>query len=524
MMDERPYKVKPTEIGYNPAVDAPRTVFLELTSHCNMHCEFCPSDILRREKGTLDASVADRFLDQLHALGMRPPILLNVLGEPLLNKGVLALLDRLERDGHLVTLITNMTLLADPQVRRELLRHPNLTLALSLQTATSEAYRMRGFPRMPFDEFFGLIFEVIEDKFRLASGARLEIHVASNYVVAHDPTIQSDIPLRLWPNFADEKAERRWIRGTLRRLEAFGRRMRRLYPETYASERSRVASLYKDQIGTKIAVSRRTLPVGFHRLKDEVFWGYMVMPHTLLVFKSFELWTRDEAFLRRALPPGSVFYVEENPGPWACPMTESFGLLADGTYVLCCLDYEGEMLPGNIASVPVADILQGERRAALRADAMIEPVCRRCKGNLFVFDATPLLGTEQKVDKLGRGWWPHEPALHGRGGSWTKGEAWAYALIRIPAKALRLRFLSTFPDDTVFKLEIRALDETTRTFGPGQAFEFRARKGLEAEFRAAFDFQPGRLYRIDLHSPTFAPGAGDSRRLGLAVHDIRLLS
>ncbi|MCX6559121.1 MAG: radical SAM protein [Candidatus Aminicenantes bacterium] len=523
-MDESTHKVKPTEIGYNPAVDAPRTVFLELTSHCNMHCEFCPSDILRREKGTLAASVADRFLDQLHALDMRPPILLNVLGEPLLNKAVFPLLDRLERDGHLVTLITNMTLLTDPQVRRELLRHSNLTLALSLQTATSEAYRMRGYPRMPFDEFFGLVFEVIEDKFRLASGTRLEIHIASSYVVAHDPTIQSDIPLRLWPNFADEKAERRWIRKTLRRLEAFGRRMRRTYPEAYAGEKSRIESLYKDQIGTKIAVSRKALPADFHRLKDEVFWGYMVMPHTLLVFKSFELWTRDEAFLRRALPPGTVFYVEENPGPWACPMTESFGLLADGTYVLCCLDYEGEMHLGGIASTPIADFLGGERRAALRADAMIEPVCRRCKGNLFVFDAAPLLGTEQKVDKLGRGWWPHESALHGRGGSWTKGEAWAYALARIPAKALRLRFLSTFPDDTAFKLEIRTYDEQAIAFGLGPVFEFRGRKGLAVEFRAAFDFQPGRLYRIDLLSPTFAPGVGDPRRLGLAVYEISLLA
>ena len=225
----------------------------------------------------------------------------------------------------------------------------------------------------------------------------------------------------------------------------------------------------------------------------------MVMPHTLLVFKSFELWTRDEAFLRRALPPGSVFYVEENPGPWACPMTESFGLLADGTYVLCCLDYEGEMHLGGIASTPVADVLGGERRAALRADAMIEPVCRRCKGNLFVFDTAPLPGPEQPVDKFGRGFWPHEPGLHGTGGRWTQGEAWAYVLARIPARTLRLRFLSVFPDDTAFRMEIRAFDETTRAFGSGRAFEFRARKGLEDEFKAAFDFQPGRLYRIDLH-------------------------
>ncbi len=448
-------------------MDAPRTVFLELTSHCNMHCTFCPSDILRREKGTLDEAKADRFLDGLHALGMRPPVLLNVLGEPLLNKRIFPLLDRLERDGHLATLITNMTLLGDPEVRRELLRHSNLTLAMSLQTATPESYRMRGYPKLPFEEFYGLIFEVIEDKFRLESGARLEVHVASSYVAAHDPTIQADSPLDLWPNFPDEKAEKRWIARTMRRLESFGRKMRRVYPEAFAREKARVESLYKDQIGTKIAVSRRGLPPGFHHLKDEVFWGYMVMPHMLLVFKSFELWTRDQAFLRRSLPPDKAFTIEENPGPWACPMTESFGLLANGEYVLCCLDYEGEMGLGTIDKVAVADALSGERRAAIRADAMIEPVCRRCKGNLFVFDTDPLPGAEQIVDKFGRGWWPYEPGLHGRGGRWTKGEAWAYVLPRINAHSIRVRCLSPFLEDASVKLTVRPYDEAAGTFLPG---------------------------------------------------------
>jgi hypothetical protein len=527
-MAERPLKVNIRGIRYNPPVDAPRTVFLELTSHCNMHCAFCPSDILRREKGTLDEAKADRFLEGLHALGMRPPVLLNVLGEPLLNKRIFPLLDRLERDGHLVTLITNMTLLGDPEVRRELLRHPNLTLAMSLQTATPESYRMRGYEKLPFEDFFGLIFEVIEDKFRLGSGTRLEVHVASSYVASHDPTIQADSPLDLWPNFPDEKAETRWIARTMRRLESFGRRMKRKYPEAYAGEKARVELLYKEQIGTKIAVSRRGLPPGFHRLKDEVFWGYMVMPHMLLVFKSFELWTRDEAFLRRALPADKVFHIEENPGPWACPMTESVGLLANGEYVLCCLDYEGEMGLGNIDTVPVPDVLAGDRRAAIRENAMLEPVCRRCKGNLFVFDTEPLPGAEQIVDKFGRGWWPYEPGLHGRGGRWTKGEAWAYVLPRITARSIRLRCLSPFLEDASIKLTVRPYDDAGRTFELGTAFEFRARKGIEEELWAEYDFTPGRIHRIEIESPVFVPAetmkSGDARLLGLAVHDIRLLS
>jgi hypothetical protein len=507
-------------------MDAPRTVFIEVTSHCNMHCAFCPSDLLRRGKMHQNDGRVRGFLDQLHALGLRPPVLLNVLGEPLLNKRIYEYLDLLEGEGHLVTLITNLTMLDDEAVRHELLKHANLTLALSVQTATPKSYALRGYPHMPFKRFFGLVDDVIEEKFRLGSGTRLEIHIASNYVVGHDPTIQSDRPLRLWPNFADEKSERRWIGKTLDRLDRFARTMHKSHPAAFAAEERRTAALYRDHLGTKIAASRAALPPDFFRLKDEVFWGYMALPNVFLVFKSFELWTRDEAFLRSVLPAGTFFYVEENPGPWACPMTESFGVLTGGEYVLCCLDYEAEMGLGRMDDVSVASILGSEKRARIRADAMSEAVCRRCKGNLFVFDTAALSGPGQAVNKFGRGWWLFEPGLHGRGGRWTKGEAWAYAYVRMPARAIRLVFSSPFDDSAEFRLDIESYQAESRTFRNAASFYFRGRKGRPSDFAGDFTFQPGGFYRLALHSPTFVPDDelhnGDTRRLGLAVYTIEL--
>ena len=505
---------------------APRTVFIELTSHCNMHCAFCPSDILRRGKRHQDDARVRAFLDQLHALDLRPPILLNVLGEPLLNKRIHEYLDLLEREGHLVTLITNLTLLEDPAVRRELLKHANLTLALSVQTATPESFALRGYPNMTFKRFFGLVDEVIEDKFRLGSGTRVEIHIASNYVVGHDPTIRSDRPLRLWPNFADEKSERRWIERTLDRLDKRDRVVRKSRPSAFAEEERRAAVLYKDHLGTRIAASRAALPPEFFRLKDEVFWGYMFLPNVFLVFKSFELWTRDEAFLRSVLPAGTFFYVEENPGPWACPMTESFGILSGGEYALCCLDYEGEMGLGRLDDVPVASILGSDARARIRSNAMTEAVCRRCKGNLFIFDTAALPGPGQTVDKFGRGFWEPEPGLHGRGGRWSKGEGRAYVYARIPARSAFVEYFSPFADSAEFRLDVDSFQPESRTFRPAASFPFRGSQGRPAEFRADFAFQPGGFYRLTLHSPVFTPDDdlhnGDIRRLGLAVFGIEL--
>jgi hypothetical protein len=504
----------------------PRTVFIELTSHCNMHCSFCPSDVLRREKQMIDDAQVRSFLDQLHALGLHPPVLLNVMGEPLLNRRLYEYLDLLESEGHLVTLITNMTLLADKRAQKEILKHGNVTLALSLQTATPDSYRMRGYSRLPFRDFFALIDDVVEEKFRLGSGARLEIHIASNYVVGHDPSIQADPPFEPWPNFPSLRAERRWIAKTLRRLDSFGRRLCRKYPAACASEEARCAELYRDHIGSRIATTRAQLPPDFFRLKDEVFWGYMPIPNVFLVFKSFELWTRDEAFLASALPADRFIYNEENTGPRPCLMTGSFGLLANGDYVLCCLDYEGDMALGNIATVPVAAVLASGRRAAICADALVEPLCRRCKGNLFVFATAPLKAGEQAIDKFGRGFWPGEPGLHGRGGRWTNGEAWAYAYVRIPARGLAIDYFSELAGAAGLEAEIQLFHEADHSWQSVKKAIHETRAHALGECRMGCDFRVGHLYRIVLRSPFFVPeelfANGDKRRLGLALHSMYL--
>ena len=508
--------------------DPPGTIFLELTSACNMHCAFCPSDVLRRPKEPLSEARLKSFLGQLHALGLHPPVLLNILGEPLLNKRVYPLLDDLEAAGHPVTLITNMTLLGDGALRRELLRHGNLTLALSFQTATPRSYALRGYGRLPFRAYERILWKVIEDKFRLNSGARLEMHVASNYVMSRDATIQADGGAGLWANFADEKAEGRWIARTLRRLERLARRMKRRYSEAFASARETAAVKYRDHIGTKIAVDRPGLPPGFHRLKDEVFWGYMALPDVFLVFKSLELWTRDRTFLQTAFPPGRFAYVEERLEPRPCPMTGNLGLLAGGNFVLCCLDYEGEMDLGHIDRTPVADVLRSERRAAVLRDATAEALCRRCRGNLFVFDTTPLPDrAEQTIDKFGRGFWPREDGLHGLGGRWTDGKGWAYVYARLPARRIRLAFRSDFEDDAPLRLAVSAYDREAGVFPAVSAsWPLAGRKGRPAVFEAGFDFLSDRLYRIEIESPSFVPdetlGNGDTRRLGLAVYSISI--
>ena len=492
-----------------------------------MHCAFCPSDLLRRQKEQLSDSRFRKLMAELRALDIETPILLNVLGEPLLNKRLFEYLELIEAYGHPVTLITNMTLLADKRSQREILKHNSVTLAMSLQTVTRRAYRMRGYDTLRFKDFFPIFFDVVEEKFRMGSSARLEIHVASNYVLSHDPTLQSDSDLHLWPNFSSEDAEIKWIRSMLDRLDRFARMIRSRYPRQFEDERNFALQKYRDHIGTRVAMTRDQLPENFHRLKDDAFWGYMFLPSVLLVFKSLELWARDLAFIKSVVPADKYVIIEENTEPRACVMAENAGLLANGDFILCCLDYEGEMQLGNIDATKLEDVLRSEKRASIRENAMAEAVCRRCKGRVFILDTAPLAAEEQAVDKFGAGWWDWEKDLYGVGGRWTKGKAYSYVFVRIPARTIEIRFFSELDDSAPLKMSLQVYEEETKTFREEKSFIFYGKKGKPWAFAAAFDFLPFRLYKIELSTPTFVPGessgGGDMRRLGLAVFKIRLL-
>ncbi|MCX6579301.1 MAG: SPASM domain-containing protein [Candidatus Aminicenantes bacterium] len=501
-------------------------LFIEFTSHCNMHCTFCPSDHLKRKKEHIDDALLQRFLHQVHELPERPPILCNVLGEPLLNKKIYQYLDLFEKHGHEVTLITNTIPLQDENVRKELLKHNNLTLALSIQTVTKQSYKMRGCTTATLKEMLNIPFQVIEEKFKQAGSTRIEIHIASNYALLNDPTIAMDSPLNIWGNFPTRKAEEKWTRKYIKKLEAFAKKIKKKYPGPFAAEQDYTRQKYKEHIGTKIAVSRETLPQNFRDLTEETFWGYMFMPNVFLRFKPFALWNREYTFLRSVIQDDKFIYSEEKCEPQPCAMTDNLGILSNGDLVLCCLDYEGEMNLGNIKDTNIKELLQSDRLARIRENAMCEAVCRRCKGNTFILDTAKLAGKSQRVDKFGRGWEGYEEGMYGLGGRWTRGTANAYVYARIAAGKISIKFRSEQDSEIAFNMEIHSYDKETGTFKKEEAFIFYGRKGEVVEVEFPFAFTLFTFYKILLKGKTFVPdeecGNGDKRSLGIAVFEMEI--
>ena len=64
-------------------------------------------------------------------------------------------------------------------------------------------------------------------------------------------------------------------------------------------------------------------------------------------------------------------------------LSTHFGILVDGTVVPCCLDKEGKIPLGNVATKPILEILSDPRSQAIlkgfREGKLTEELCRRCQ-------------------------------------------------------------------------------------------------------------------------------------------------
>jgi MoaA/NifB/PqqE/SkfB family radical SAM enzyme len=124
-----------------------RLLILEVTSHCNMHCTFCPSDDLVRRKGNVSDDQARQLIRMASEVSPGVPIMFNVLGEPFLNKKLFEYVGLCEENKIPVVLITNITLLTEDRLQK-LFTYGNVHLAMSLHTPTERAFASRGYKKI----------------------------------------------------------------------------------------------------------------------------------------------------------------------------------------------------------------------------------------------------------------------------------------------------------------------------------------------------------------------------------------
>jgi MoaA/NifB/PqqE/SkfB family radical SAM enzyme len=498
-----------------------RLLILEVTSHCNMHCTFCPSDDMVRQKGHVSDEQAIELIRAAHELAPGIPIMFNVVGEPFLNPKLFKYIALCEKENVPVALITNITLLTEERLRK-LFQYGNISLNMSLHTPTDKSFAERGYKKIAsFREYMEMVCNSIKEKFRQRSTAHIEIYLASELI---ENLMQNDAGSRLWKMFEDPSEYEAGWQLCARRFTELGEQLQREYPEEFAEGMERVRRDLAPQIANHEIVFRaEDLPEW--RLENETS-GWMCAPGVIVRRKGFGMWAYHEKFVQRHAQPGRFVFHEERTEPFKCVGALTFGILANGTYTLCCQDVEGEMDIGNIATLGPREAYFSARRAAIIDNCATSRICRRCAGNTMILDTFPLRDETQAIDKFGFGWHGVEQHLFGVGGRWTAGNAKSYFYTRLETESLEIRFRSPFHSSVKFQLLLSAYDPASKKFTLEAAEDFYGEKDRMVDVGFPTKLRPNTFYQVALLSPTFSPkdtyGSGDARRLGLAVTSLSL--
>ncbi|HET7839412.1 MAG TPA: radical SAM protein [Rectinemataceae bacterium] len=271
-------------------------IFLEITSHCNLSCSFCPPT--RRPRSQLSPELFDRLLARLEGQGKK--LYFHLKGEPLIHPSLGRFLETAGQHGFSVSLTTNGTLVQERA--DELLAATNLEkLSISLHSHVGEA---------------GLE----------AYWARV-----SAFLDRHRAAPRFPVSLRLWSRGSGglpPETERLW---TL---------VRERYPAAGGWEDS--STSYK---------SREMDRLVYLNQADRFEWPDPELP-------------------------------QDGPRGFCRGLGNQVGVLADGTVVPCCMDGEGRIALGNLATSSLEEILASPRARAIRAGfarrELVEPLCRTC--------------------------------------------------------------------------------------------------------------------------------------------------
>lgn len=94
---------------------APIQVDFEPTTRCNLSCRMCPHPVLTRPRGTLDPALFRRIVDETVSTTLEYH--LDMMGEPLLHRDLLGMIDHAGRRGARVVLFTNLAVRSDALMR-----------------------------------------------------------------------------------------------------------------------------------------------------------------------------------------------------------------------------------------------------------------------------------------------------------------------------------------------------------------------------------------------------------------------
>jgi len=134
-------RVDPNDHGLylHPSIHTLRRVYVEVTNQCNLTCSTCMRNVWDVKYGFMADETFDRILSGLDDFSEKPELFFGGYGEPLSHPKLPGMIERAKKQGHRVSLITNVILLTE-SVTQRLIETGLDMLWVSLDGASPECY------------------------------------------------------------------------------------------------------------------------------------------------------------------------------------------------------------------------------------------------------------------------------------------------------------------------------------------------------------------------------------------------
>lgn len=336
--------------------------YVELTTHCNLTCPFCPSKDLERPRASMPLELARRVFGDIADYWKRHDstyeytvidrmVFLHIMGEPLLHPQFVECVAAARDAGLEPALFTNATLLNADRIGKVLesgIRH----ITLSINAVNQEGYTDLG----AYDSYQRQerrVADLLRERSR--RGARA-VHVDIQYIAKLDHTVSGI--------------------GLLDTREQFWK----LYRRWYLLARS-IDAQYDSGPGRPrpfLPMAALTDPLA--AAGDNPTRRFPLAPGIDLVVKV------GCSFGNQTLPAGMTV-VPTATG--RCPFDNPFrqmGIFVDGSVTFCNLDHGNTVNLGNLRDQTIEEIWSGPRlteiRRAMLQGRLTEPLCQRCLGSV----------------------------------------------------------------------------------------------------------------------------------------------
>lgn len=318
-------------------------VHVEVTSHCNFACEFCPNPTLLRPGGLMDFELLLSILDEIAASGVTREVHFHQQGEPLLHPRLAEGVARATALGLDTSVTTNAALLDDRRVDA-LLAAGLGQLVVSLQTPDPASFAIRGAKGLDYEQFEKRVVRAV----RRILAAEASTRVAVAFLT------------KPWPRLTLPMVGHEW------QLVQHNRDLHPLL-EGWASR------LVEGLAGAPPAAAiRRAVRLTGVLHRNEV----RLHPRLVLETRPVGMWPMPERDWGRPWVPAR----------WGVchGISEHIAILWNGDYAFCCADHNGRTSTARFQDLPLLDYLDSEPvQAALDGFEHVRPThpyCQLCLG------------------------------------------------------------------------------------------------------------------------------------------------